>query len=140
MEKFTFSLTKVLEYRKGQEKQAKRIYAAAQKELNEAEKQLEDKKIEKDSLLNIQEATINRMQVQQWYLLELNQKIQESIQQIQKLTVQTDKALNRYIEAQKERKVLEKLADKHFAEYQLQANREEQKMLDEMAGRRIKIS
>jgi len=140
VEKFTFSLTKVLEYRKGQEKQAKRIYAAAQKELNEAEKQLEDKKIEKDSLLNIQEATINRMQVQQWYLLELNQKIQESIQQIQKLTVQTDKALNRYIEAQKERKVLEKLADKHFAEYQLQANREEQKMLDEMAGRRIKIS
>ena len=108
--------------------------------MNEAEKQLEDKKIEKDSLLNIQEATINRMQVQQWYLLELNQKTQESIQQIQKLTVQTDKALNRYIEAQKERKVLEKLADKHFAEYQLQANREEQKMLDEMAGRRIKIS
>lgn len=43
--------------------------------------------------------------------------------------------MNEYVEAQKERKVLEKLRDKQKEDYQLEANHEEQRQLDEMANR-----
>lgn len=136
MEKFQFSLEKVLDYRWLQEQDAKRAYASAQKALNEQESILQQIKKEKNELMEIRETTINRMQVQQWYLLDLNQRLVATTQTIQEMRQYVATALQNYITAQKERKILEKLSEKQLEEYQLAANREEQKMLDEMASRR----
>uniref|UniRef100_UPI00403F7DBB flagellar export protein FliJ n=1 Tax=Candidatus Enterococcus willemsii TaxID=1857215 RepID=UPI00403F7DBB len=136
MEKFQFSLEKVLDYRWLQEQDAKRVYASAQKALNEQESILQQIKQEKNELMEIRETTVNRMQVQQWYLLDLNQRLVATTQTIQEMRQYVATALQNYITAQKERKILEKLSEKQLEEYQLVANREEQKMLDEMASRR----
>ncbi|KAF1302011.1 flagellar export protein FliJ [Enterococcus saccharolyticus] len=136
MEKFQFSLEKVLDYRWLQEQDAKRVYASAQKALNEQESILQQIKQEKNELMEIRETTVNRMQVQQWYLLDLNQRLVATTQTIQEMRQYVATALQNYITAQKERKILEKLSEKQLEEYQLAANREEQKMLDEMASRR----
>lgn len=136
MEKFQFSLEKILDYRWIQENEAKREYASAQKALNEQEEIFKQIIEEKGELMEIRETTVNRMQIQQWYLLDLNQKLSETMQAINELRGFVEMKLQVYIAAQKERKILEKLSEKQFAEHQIAINREEQKMLDEMANRK----
>ncbi len=136
MEKFQFSLEKILDYRWIQENEAKREYASAQKALNEQEEIFKQIIEEKGELMEIRETTVNRMQIQQWYLLDLNQKLSETMQAINELRGFVEMKLQAYIAAQKERKILEKLSEKQFAEHQVAINREEQKMLDEMANRK----
>lgn len=63
-------------------------------------------------------------------------KLTETVQTINELKHFVELKLQAYITAQKERKVLEKLSEKQMAEHQLAVNREEQKMLDEMANRK----
>ncbi|WP_414840643.1 flagellar export protein FliJ [Enterococcus saccharolyticus] len=136
MEKFQFSLEKILDYRWIQENEAKREYASAQKALNEQEEIFKQIIEEKGELMEIRETTVNRMQIQQWYLLDLNQKLSETMQAINELRGFVEMKLQVYIAAQKERKILEKLSEKQFVEHQIAINREEQKMLDEMANRK----
>lgn len=136
MAKFKFSLEKVLDYRWLKEQEAKREYASAQKALTEQEDIFQQINQEKENLMEVRESTINRMQVQQWYLLDLNQRLIATTEAIKEMSHYVEQALSVYIEAQKERKILEKLSEKQLAEYQIEMNREEQKMLDEMANRK----
>lgn len=136
MAKFKFSLEKVLDYRWLKEQEAKREYASAQKALTEQEDIFQQINQEKENLMEVRESTINRMQVQQWYLLDLNQRLIATTETIKEMSRYVEQALSVYIEAQKERKILEKLSEKQLAEYQIEMNREEQKMLDEMANRK----
>ncbi|MGX7195978.1 flagellar export protein FliJ [Enterococcus olivae] len=136
MGKFQFSLEKILDYRWIQEQEAKRAYASAQQALNEQEDLFQQISQEKNALMDVREHTVNRMQIQQWYLLDLNQKLLTTAQTIAEMTSFVESKLQTYIEAQKERKILEKLSEKQLAEHQLAMNREEQKMLDEMANRK----
>lgn len=136
MAKFKFSLEKVLDYRWLKEQEAKREYASAQKALTEQEDIFQQINQEKENLMEVRESTINRMQVQQWYLLDLNQRLIATTEAIKEMSRYVEQALSVYIEAQQERKILEKLSEKQLAEYQIEMNREEQKMLDEMANRK----
>lgn len=68
-------------------------------------------------------------------IVELDNEIMAAQSRLRDLHSEHQKALNEYVEAQKERKVLEKLRDKQKEDYQLEANHEEQKQLDEMANR-----
>ena len=136
MAKSKFSLEKVLDYRWLKEQEAKREYASAQKALTEQEDIFQQINQEKENLMEVRESTINRMQVQQWYLLDLNQRLIATTEAIKEMSRYVEQALSVYIEAQKERKILEKLSEKQLAEYQIEMNREEQKMLDEMANRK----
>lgn len=136
MKKFKFSLEKLLDYRWQIELEAKRNYAACQQEINEHEQQMAQLVNEKQSLLEIREETVNRMQIQQWYLLGLERQMMETQNQLLASQQKLQQALNVYIDAQKERKVLEKLKEKQLNEYQLLLNQEEQKMLDEMGSRK----
>ena len=136
MRKFHFSLEKILDYRWVQEQEAKREYASAQRALNEQENLFQQISQEKNELMEVREQTVNRMQIQQWYLLDLNQKLLTTAKTIAEMKTIVEAKLQLYIDAQKERKILEKLSEKQLAEHQLSMNREEQKMLDEMANRK----
>lgn len=125
-----------MDYRWLKEQEAKREYASAQKALTEQEDIFQQINQEKENLMEVRESTINRMQVQQWYLLDLNQRLIATTEAIKEMSHYVEQALSVYIEAQKERKILEKLSEKQLAEYQIEMNREEQKMLDEMANRK----
>ena len=86
-------------------------------------------------MMDVREFNLGRLQVQRRYLAELDNEIMAAQSRLRDLHSEHQKALNEYVEAQKERKVLEKLRDKQKEDYQLEANHEEQKQLDEMANR-----
>jgi len=84
--KFKFSLEKVLDYRWLKEQEAKREYASAQKALTEQEDIFQQINQEKENLMEVRESTINRMQVQQWYLLDLNQRLIATTEAIKEMS------------------------------------------------------
>ena len=86
-------------------------------------------------MMDVREFNLRRLQVQRRYLAELDNEIMAAQSRLRDLHSEHQKAFNEYVEAQKERKVLEKLRDKQKEDYQLEANHEEQKQLDEMANR-----
>ena len=135
MQKFQFSLAKVLDVRWTAEEDAKQAYAAAQQALFEKEAQLQILQQEKNELMDIPEIGINRMQVRYWYLMELERQTALAKQQLVQLQQAVEMALTTFIQAQKERKILEKLEEKQHETYLLDEKREEQKMLDEMGIR-----
>lgn len=135
MTKFKFSLEKVLDFRWGIEKEAKRVYGELQRQKVEQEQALLEIQNEKNELMEVPEYTINRMQIRQWYLVELDRQMSVAQQSILELQQQIDQALENYVAAQKDRKVLEKLREKQLEEFQIELSREEQKQLDDMANR-----
>lgn len=135
MTKFKFSLEKVLDFRWGIEKEAKRVYGELQRQKIEQEQALLEIQNEKNELMEVPEYTINRMQIRQWYLVELDRQMSVAQQSILELQQQIDQALENYVAAQKDRKVLEKLREKQLEEFQIELSREEQKQLDDMANR-----
>lgn len=137
MKRFEFSLAKLLDYRWQIELEAKREYANCQRILNEKEERMQGLMKEKQDLLEIREDSVNRMQIQQWYLLALERQMTDTHHELIAQRQLLQEALDKYIDAQKERKILEKLKEKQLAEYEHTIKQEEQKMLDEMGTRRI---
>lgn len=140
MQKFRFSLEKVLDVRWTAEEEAKREYAVVQQALFEQETNLQILYQEKTELLEVPEIGVNRMQMRYWYLTELDRQTALAQEQIYHLKQLVEKALEKYIHAQRERKVLEKLEEKQYDEHLLEAKREEQKLLDEMGMRDLMFS
>ena len=113
------------------EDQAKARFANVQR----TEQEIVELGHEKRDMMDVREFNLGRLQVQRRYLAELDNEIMAAQSRLRDLHSEHQKALNEYVEAQKERKVLEKLRDKQKEDYQLEANHEEQKQLDEMANR-----
>ncbi|MHC5269544.1 flagellar export protein FliJ [Enterococcus sp. LJL98] len=139
MQKFTFSLEKVLDVRWTAEEEAKQAYATAQQALYEQEENLRLLRQEKAELLEVPEVGVNRMQVRYWYLMELERQTDLAQSQVAHFQQAVEVALEHYIHAQKERKILERLEEKKWEEHQVEMKREEQKTLDEMGLRKLAI-
>ena len=137
MQAFHFSLEKVLDHRKTIEQEDKRAYAQKQQLLIQQEQHLNTLTQEKAQLFDVNEMTIGRMQVQQRYLLALNATIDEVQNKMFHVKQELAESLSVVVEAQQERKIVEKLREKQFAEYTYEQQLEEQKQLDEFGNRAI---
>lgn len=137
MNPFRFSLEKVLDVRWTAEDEAKNNYAQAQQALFEAEENLELLKQEKEMLMEVPAQGVSRMQVRYWYLIELDRQTLQAQNQVWNLKEQVKVMLNQYINAQKDRKILEKLEEKQKEAYELELKLYEQKQLDEMSSRSL---
>lgn len=140
MRRFEFSLQKVLDYRQRREEQALRAFAEAQAQLAQERAVLE-------SLLHEREACLRRSQrrhrlmmsmltVEQTYLSALEERIvvqRERVTQAERLLEERRQAL---LEAQRERKALERLREKQYEQWRQEMLRVEQKALDELATMR----
>ena len=140
MEKFQFSLEKVLTYRQQLEQEAKLEFEAVQRQVNEREAKLDELAKERAQMLTVPEQTLGRMQVQHRYLAQLEQVSSELQLEVDQLQGQLDQALDGYVKAQQQRKVIEKLRAKKEAEYQQVLRQAEQKQLDDLANRKQLIS
>ena len=140
MEKFQFSLEKVLTYRQQLEQEAKLEFAAVQRQVNEREAKLDQIAKERAQMLTVSEQTLGRMQVQHRYLAQLEQVSSELKLEVDQLQGKLDQALDGYVKAQQQRKVIEKLRTKKEAEYQQELRQAEQKQLDDLANRKQLIS
>ena len=139
MKNFRFSLESILEYRKQTEQKIRQQYLLLRSKIQEKEIDIKELLNEKNSLMEVSELTVGRMQVQRRYLLGLDQRVSLLKNAELELKTQGEVKLGELIKAQRERKVLEKLEEKQEEEYLQLVKRQEQLQLDEMANRKKMI-
>ncbi|MDT2815874.1 flagellar export protein FliJ [Vagococcus carniphilus] len=142
MKKYKFSLDNVLNWRELQEEEAKKtflIYQQAQKEqeeiLNEYKEASQAMNESTQSLTNI-----NKLRQQFVYKNFLDNQIVKQQATVDQYSNETSKKMSVFVDAQKERKIMERLKEKHYDNYLLQEKSEEQKELDEMGTLRFSYS
>jgi len=118
------------------EQEAKLEFAAVQRQVNEREAKIAAIAQEKEQMLTVPEETLGRMQVQHRYLAQLEQVSSALELEVNQLQGQLDLALDGYVKAQQQRKVIEKLREKKESQYQLELKHNEQKQLDDLANRK----
>ena len=118
-------------------KKPKRTYAQKQQLLIQQRTAPEYADTGKSPAFDVNEMTIGRMQVQQRYLLALNATIDEVQNKMFHVKQELAESLSVVVEAQQERKIVEKLREKQFAEYIYEEQLEEQKQLDEFGNRAL---
>lgn len=140
MRRFEFSLQKVLDYRQRREEQAIRAFAEAQAQLLHEQAVLHKLVVEREECLRRshrrQRLTVDLLDVEQTYLSALEERIEaqrERVAEAEKVLEERQEAL---IEAQRERKALERLREKHYEQWRQEILRIEQKALDELATAR----
>ncbi|WP_010580551.1 flagellar export protein FliJ [Liquorilactobacillus vini] len=136
MRKFKFSLNKLLEFREQKEESVKEELLMAQKSLNVSEQQLHALEEEKKAAFNVSDFNVGKMQLQYHYILGLQQKIKETQAIVLKKQKVVNQVMSRMVEAQKDRKVLEKLQEKQHEQYLIDEKHQEQKIIDEIANRK----
>lgn len=137
--RFHFNLERLKNLRERLEEDAKRIFLEATAERIKAENALVEinKKIKDENnryLYEISNNLINIQEIQQWrsYLESLEkERIRLGEVYRQKVAIEEEKRQN-YLEARKERLILEKLKERKFEEYKIEFQREENRNLDEI--------
>lgn len=144
MRRFEFSLQKVLDYRQRREEQAIRAFMEAQAQLLHEQAVLHKLIVEREGCLRRsrrqQRLTVELLDVEQTYLSALEERIEtqrERVAEAEKVAEEKREAL---IEAQRERKALERLREKHYEQWRQEILRTEQKVLDDLATVRAVLS
>lgn len=139
---FKFRLEKVLLYKEQLEKEVKSKLA----ELNAQREQLKQRyaSLKQDELF--QEQKLSQTSVtemgERWlidnYIKALRQDIQQTQKNIGMLDAQIEKTRMELAEKAKDRKIMEKLKEKHFEHYKKEEQLKEQRNLDEITSIRFK--
>ena len=134
MKRFSFNLEKVLKLREHNENEAKIILGRALSILHELENKLMLLAKELSSASNAQFQpgnNVNLMQQYMFYILRLENTKEVLLEECAKAELEVEKARNDFIEASRERKVLDKLKEKREKEYRKEVQREETLLLDD---------
>lgn len=132
---YKFSLEKVLEWRMDSEKKAAKDFALLQNELQYQKTILNNLKLEDERIKKKILKIHNIHELKQQYLFK--QTVEEKIERQADLIEKTKESLEdlrlELLEAQKNRKIMEKLKEKDYTSYKENLMQVEQKELDEMA-------
>jgi len=142
MKPFAFKLEKVLELRKYREEEAKIELGRAIGVLAGLESQLRALANERARAAAAQFSPGNSAaQIQQYmfYLLRLDAAKEQLLNDITIAEMKVEEARAEFIEATRERKVLDKLKEKRGKEYRKEMLAEETKMLDDIKGKGLGI-
>lgn len=142
MKKFKFSLEKLLDIRMKKEDLAKREFSAmlAQQEkeklaLEGISTTINAKNADRKNQRNKVVSAVDEMFFSN-YLVGLNNKKLQQDFKLKQVMNETEKKRVVVVEKSKERKVIETLKDKKLAAYKIEADKEEQKMIDEISTMR----
>lgn len=135
MKSYSFSMERVLEWRENQEKDSMEKFAVVQNELLH-EKSLLDKLINEFENLKkkgLSYKSINELRQYELYKQSIEDEIEKQNEIIDKKTIELEEMRLELVAAQEDRKIMEKLKERDFSNYQKEVNAAEQKELDEMA-------
>lgn len=139
---FKFSLEKVLNYKEQLEKEAKAVLAelTGKSQMEKARyASLKDEELEQEKKLA---QTPLSEQGQRWlldnYIRAIRQDIRQTQINIAKLDEEIGKARQVLAEKSKDRKIMEKLKERHFEIFKKEEQLKEQRELDEIASIRFK--
>lgn len=141
MKAFRFALEPVLSYRRQVEEAKKRAFALARRAAQEHHHALQrlfaEESSAKEDLRRMESSLLDLSEVlaQRRYLTAIARRIAQGREQLQKRTQEQAAARAAYIGASRDRRVLERLRERRWEEYRVRSDREEQKDLDEVAGR-----
>lgn len=135
MATYKFKLEKVLEWREDGEKQEAKAFAVIINELQGQEEALEKLKItyEKIKADILKLRNINEIKQQYMFKQMIENQIEAQLILIENTKLKLEKQRLELLEAQKNRKIMEKLKEKDYSLYQENMLLAEQKELDEMA-------
>ena len=138
MKPFRFRLETLLDFRKMQKEQSQITFLKATNQLRiEKEKLmgLESKLAENIQLLRVsqqQSLTVEKLKFFQHYFDKINKDILQQNQSIAHAKEYCDECLQKFAEAEKNHKIVEKFREKKLQHYQIEAIQEDQKLLDEI--------
>lgn len=137
---YKFSMEKVLELREDAERTCMEKFAHVQNELNQEKLILSN--LEKEYEIQKKKAleckNINQLKQSQLYKIDLEKKKDRQIQVIEAKLLEVEEKRLDLVEAQKDRKIMEKLKEKDYERYIEKVNSEEQKFLDEISVTKYK--
>ncbi|MFA5527267.1 MAG: flagellar export protein FliJ [Peptostreptococcales bacterium] len=136
--KFEYSLNGVLNYRKTVEDLKKHELNHAKKEVKLQEDKLREMKSEYSNLLEeiISKGSFDVLEQKQYYryLENVKEKLEMQRGRVESCNQLCDSVRASVIDAQKDRKIMEKLEQKEWKKFLLEMKREEDKEFNEMAG------
>ncbi|MGY3746465.1 flagellar export protein FliJ [Vagococcus salmoninarum] len=142
MSNYQFSLTKVLNWRESVESVAKSDFLT-QKNLQDEQEQklLAIKKASNDlKVSSVRFSNINLMRQQYLYKNYLAEQIEVEEGHLASVTQETERELAIFLQAKKERKIMDKIKEKQYETFLFQQKNTEQKELDEMGSLRYGYS
>ena len=142
---FKFRLQSILDYKKKREDEEKEKLAKLMQALSAEEKVLLNLQHllarEKEEYREKQRAgTLNLEELKMYhaYIKKVENDIVLQTQKIQKLNAEVENQRQQLLKATQEKKVFEKLKDKHHGDFLQEIEEEERKMIDELATVRYK--
>lgn len=142
MKNYKFSLESVLEVRSNDEKSVLEDFVRVQNSL--VEKEDRKARLEKDLKLflrkNISNTSIQEFIMRNHYKSDLEEKIRLQKIDIDKKKIELENIRTKLQEAQKDKKIIEKLKEKDVEEYKSEISKKNQKEIDEFAVLRFKPS
>ena len=141
MKRFQFRLQNVLNYREKIERQHELVFARAVQTVQAQQRQLMSLyELTSEAMEDMRRQGSDKVDVvalrqERLYLTSVRRKIAEAIKRLRVLEHELERARRSFIDARKDRRVLELLRQKRRTEYQYEADRQEQKELDEVGSR-----
>jgi flagellar FliJ protein len=137
MKRFQFKLDKVLELRHYSEQEAKIALGNAIGELNRIENEIKTiaaKRLDASSLRFQSGSSADEIRYADLYILRLDRTADKLMEDAAKAELKVSEARDVYLEASKEKKIIEKLKEKKEKEYKKFVLSEEDKAVDEVAN------
>jgi flagellar FliJ protein len=138
MKRFEFSMEKVLELRKYREQETEIALGRAVGELTAIEQRLERLAEERRLAAAGRFSPANsaaHIRSYEFYILRLDKTKEELLEAAAKAAQKVEEARRIFLEASRDRKVMDKLKGKRAAEYRRETLAEETKILDDLAAR-----
>lgn len=138
MKKFQFKLETLLKLKIRAEEVCRTDYAEAKQSREAADVQVLKRRNEIDSELSeyaesiAEKVTLPELNNHHHFLLRLNELLDLDLRQQAVCRSEEENALARLVEASRQRKMVEKLKEKDYEEYKIDAAREEDKFLSEL--------
>ena len=136
MKNYQFSMSKILDLRVLKEEEAKKEFGIVKQTQQKHQAKLATILSEKKNLAHGSQ-NITEMRLTHLYQNHLEELIQLEEEQIQVIEQEVAVKLGVLVSAQKERKILEKLEEKHYELFLDESKKAEQKMLDDMGTLRF---
>lgn len=132
--RFKFRLDKLLEIRKDKEEESKRLFNEEQRKKLSMENKLQDLNDNYDKYKGISpNEDVVFQKLKRYYVLGLQEGIKQTEKELVKQNIIVEKKRAELKQKQIERKTVEILKDKKYAEYVKEENRVEQNTIDEIA-------
>ena len=133
-ERFKFSLDKLLDIRREKEEESKRNFTESQREKRKLEEKIDDLQSSYDKYKGISEnEDVVYQKLKRYYIQGLQKGIKSAKEDLLTKNLEVDKKRRELIEKQIERKTVETLKEKKYAQFIKEQQRVEQINIDELA-------